>query len=241
MTESLTFTWHDAAGEARPSPTTRKKLDDWKQVIKDSDGSSEIVYCLDFLGDVIGDLQMEYDLILAESREPVAAVMEWRPASFPFYEVSERGDLRLLFKRSNRLAGTILKGSIKKGGYREYKIQLEGKGNLVYAHREVLLAFVGPPPTPSHQCAHWDGDPLNNHYSNLRWATAAENTADKVRHGRHMNGKRNFTEEQVLGMRAMWAAGNTYAQIRDVYTISKGNLSSIINRETWNHLPKEKE
>jgi hypothetical protein len=31
-------------------------------------------------------------------------------------------------------------------------------------------------------------------------------------------------------------AGKTYDQIRDVYTISKGNLSSIINRETWNHI-----
>jgi hypothetical protein len=30
MTESITFNWHDEAGEARPSPTTRKKLDEWK-------------------------------------------------------------------------------------------------------------------------------------------------------------------------------------------------------------------
>ena len=161
---------------------------------------------------------------------------EWRPASFPFYEVSECGDLRLLQNRSNRVAGTILKGTVKKSGHREYHVRVDGVEKHLSAHREVLFAFVGPPPTPDHQCAHWDGDPLNNHYSNLRWATAAENTADKVRHGRHMNGRRNFTEEQVLGMRAMRDAGKTYDQIRDVYTISKGNLSSIINRETWNHI-----
>jgi hypothetical protein len=34
-------------------------------------------------------------------------------------------------------------------------------------------------------------------------------------------------------MRAMRDAGKTYSQIREVYTISQGNLSSIINRETW--------
>jgi hypothetical protein len=160
---------------------------------------------------------------------------EWRPASLPYYEVSDRGDLRLLVNRSNRTAGMILKGTIKRG-YREYKILVEGKCIRATAHREVLLAFVGPPPTPSHQCAHWDGDPLNNHYTNLRWATPAENTADKVRHGRHMSGRRDFTEEQVLEIRALRDSGKSYAQIRETFPMSKGNLSSIINRKTWGHI-----
>jgi len=161
---------------------------------------------------------------------------EWRLASVPFYEVSEYGDLRLLVTRSNRIAGTILKGIITKGGYRQYSIRVEGRSVQVSSHREVLLAFVGPPPTPSHQCAHWDGDPSNNHYSNLRWATAAENTADKVRHGRHRNGHRRFTEEQVLEIRALRDSGKSYAQIREIFPVSKGNLSAIINRKTWDHL-----
>ena len=50
-------------------------------------------------------------------------VVEWRPSSSPYYEVSENGDMRLLVDRSNRLAGSILKGSVKKGGYRGYKIR----------------------------------------------------------------------------------------------------------------------
>jgi len=162
--------------------------------------------------------------------------MEWKPASVPLYEVSEYGDFRLLVNRSNLLAGKILKGRVTKSGHREFHIRVAGVGKHVSAHREVLFAFVGPPPTPDHQCAHWDGDPLNNHYSNLRWATAAENTADKIRHGRHMAGNRTFTKEQVLDMRSMRDAGKTYAQIREVYAISKGNLSAIINRETWNHI-----
>jgi hypothetical protein len=167
---------------------------------------------------------------------PRGNATEWRPASFPFYEVSEHGDLRLLVDRSNRLAGTILKGSVKKHGYREYKIWIDGKGIHIRAHREVLLAFIGLPPTPDHQCAHWDGNPLNNHYSNLRWATPAENAADKIRHGRHRNGNLKFSEEQVLEMRSMRADGKTYAQIRAVYSISKGNLSYMINRQTWQHI-----
>ena len=161
---------------------------------------------------------------------------EWRAASFPFYEVSEYGDLRLLVGRSNRPAGTILKGSVKPFGHREYRIWINGKAVHVSAHREVLFAFVGPPPTSSHQCAHWDGNPLNNHYSNLRWATAAENAADKVRHGRHRNGAREFTEEQVLEIRDMRDNGKSYREILDVHPMSKSNLSAIINRKTWAYI-----
>mgnify|MGYP003637280008 FL=1 len=72
MTESLTFTWHDVYEEALPSPTTRKKLDEWKQTIKNPEsGGVEYVYYLDFLGDVIHALQKEYDSILVASRESV--------------------------------------------------------------------------------------------------------------------------------------------------------------------------
>ena len=140
--------------------------------------------------------------------------MEWRGSIIPDYEVSECGDLRLLKNKSNLLAGKILKGRIGKGGYRIYKINIDGRGVTFYAHRLVLAAFLGPQPTPSHQSAHWAGDPINNHYTNLRWATPAENTADKVRHGRHMSGHRKFTAEEVLDMRALKNSGKSYSFFR---------------------------
>jgi len=161
--------------------------------------------------------------------------MEWRQSLHPYYEVSECGDMRLLVSRSNRVAGTVLRGRINRG-YREYKLNLGNHAKTYPAHRLVLFAFNGPPPTPEHQCAHWDGDPLNNHYTNLRWATAAENTADKVRHGNIYNGNRKMTKEQVLAIRAMREAGATYDTIRAEYPMTKSNLSSIINRQTWSHI-----
>ena len=162
--------------------------------------------------------------------------MEWRKSTVPNYEVSEMGDMRLLVNKNNKVAGTIIKGHVKKGGYRIYHIRVDGKTATVPAHREVLMAFIGPPPTEAHQCAHYDGDSTNNHFSNLRWATAAENTADKVRHGRHLEGHRRFSKEQVLEMRAMRERGKTFKQIREVFKISKGNLSAIINKKTWAYL-----
>ena len=166
----------------------------------------------------------------------VALEMEWRGSIIPDYEVSEYGDLRLLKNKSNLLAGKILKGRIGKGGYREYQLSVGGIRVHLYAHRLVLAAFIGLPPTPQHQCAHWDGDPTNNHYTNLRWATPGENSADRVRHGRHMKGHRKFTAEEVLDMRKLGDSGKSYSYIRQKYKVSKGNLSAIINRDTWKHI-----
>jgi hypothetical protein len=166
-------------------------------------------------------------------------MMEWRQSAHPMYEISENGRLRSTTSRSNRVAGTILRGTVKRGGYIEYKLQdhdQRGRGSSYTrwpAHQLVLLAFVGPRPTPQHQCAHWDGNPCNNHHSNLRWATAAENTADKVRHGNIYQGRRKYTTEQVLNMRAMREEGSKYSDIMDKHNISKGNLSAILNRQTW--------
>ena len=166
--------------------------------------------------------------------------MEWRQSEHPMYDVSEYGGLRLKVSRANRCAGTILNGSVKqRGGYIEYKLQnhdQHGRGSSYTrwsAHQLVLFAFVGPKPTPNHQCAHWDGNPRNNHYTNLRWATPAENTADKIRHGNIFNGNRQYTTEQVRDMRGMRERGAKYADIIAKYGVSKGNLSAIINRQIW--------
>lgn len=53
-----------------------------------------------------------------------------------------------------------------------------------YVHRLVLETFIGPPPPGKPYALHYDGDPENNHLSNLRWGSPSENTHDKVRHGR---------------------------------------------------------
>ena len=167
--------------------------------------------------------------------------MEWRKSIHEMYEVSECGNMRVLLPRYKLPVGTVLRGSIN-GGYRVYRLQAPGVGNRaskrkVYtAHRLVLFAFVGPPPSNNHQCAHWDGDRLNNHYTNLRWATPAENTADKARHGNLYSGNRKLSGEDVLAIRGLRDGGATYDSIRAVFNISKGNLSAIINRKTWRHI-----
>ena len=81
--------------------------------------------------------------------------------------------------RHHRANAPILKGYVDADGYR--RLRLDGRERRV--HRLVCEAFNGAPPAGT-ECAHRDGNPLNNNASNLRWATYAENVADTIKLGR---------------------------------------------------------
>lgn len=82
---------------------------------------------------------------------------------------------------------TILSAHLSGGGrgrrYKTVTLKRRGKKSHRYVHRLVCAAFHGPPPKGKRQVAHWDGDAGNNRVDNLRWASVAENVADKIRHG----------------------------------------------------------
>ncbi|WP_170790783.1 HNH endonuclease [Ruegeria lacuscaerulensis] len=96
----------------------------------------------------------------------------------PGYRVSNTGKIC-------NVKGEPLKLQVKKEGYLTVMIgsrtDRTRKRRLV--NRIVCEAFHGPPPSPKHQAAHNNGDPSDNRAENLRWATPAENTRDKYRHG----------------------------------------------------------
>src|SRR3546814_16009402 len=61
-----------------------------------------------------------------------------------------------------------------------------------------MEAFVGPRPDGM-EVAHNDGDPLNNRLENLRYATPAENTDDKLKHGTLLRGNAVGTAKLTVG------------------------------------------
>lgn len=86
----------------------------------------------------------------------------WLPVvDCPGYEISNYGRLRSV--KNYR----ILKGGKTKEGYIKHFIA----GKHKKAHALVLEAFVGPRP-PKNDACHNDGNPKNNHVSNLRWGTS---------------------------------------------------------------------
>lgn len=109
------------------------------------------------------------------------------------YEVSDHGRVR-------SLGGTGLHGKPKStrlrkltpkdSGHLQVDLWRDNSRRMRKVHQLVLEAFIGPRPGHGYDGCHWDGDPANNHVSNLRWDTKLGNAADTRRHGTHNNTKR---------------------------------------------------
>ncbi|SDL15955.1 HNH endonuclease [Arthrobacter sp. ok362] len=105
---------------------------------------------------------------------------EWRATAYDGYFVSSFGRVR-------GRRGRILKPILKETGSGGYWVVACGAGNQRAIHTLVCAAWHGEQPVGK-EVAHQDGDHLNNVPGNLRWATRAENMADKVKHGRASGG-----------------------------------------------------
>lgn len=120
-------------------------------------------------------------------------------------------------------------------------ITQDGEPKLYYAHRLILLAFVGPCPDGM-ECCHNDGNPENNRLDNLRWDTPKGNMADRTKHGRTLTGSRSsnakLTEVQVAAIRREYVPGKVgYTTLARKYGVSKILIRKIVGREIWAHTP----
>jgi hypothetical protein len=160
---------------------------------------------------------------------------EWRVVTrFPNYEVSERGAVRTRFKTATRSAGRVLKGSIK-FGYQRYDLWHGDRQHCVGAHGLVCEAWHGPAPSSEHVPAHWDGDRLNNHFDNLRWATPRENAQDKIRHGRSLRGEDNphakLSNADVIAIRSsITGRRGEQKELAERYGVSEGRISILVHQ-----------
>jgi len=113
------------------------------------------------------------------------------------------------------------------------------KMKLCKVHRLVLFAFVGPPNKGNESC-HNDGNPSNNHLSNLRWDTPQNNQRDRVRHGTSNRGERCGTSKLTLKeVRAILTAlekGVKQQELADKYQVRQSQISRIKSGIRWAHL-----
>jgi hypothetical protein len=124
------------------------------------------------------------------------------------------------------------------GSYRAVKITLKvgRKSAKFYVAPLVLSAFAGPKPEGMEAC-HENGDGLNNHLSNLRWDTHANNVADMGRHGTVQFGAANrsskLNEESVRSLRRDYKAGVKSKDLALKYGISPSHADAVAKGKDW--------
>lgn len=97
----------------------------------------------------------------------------------------------------------------------------------VRVHRCVLLAFIGPAPTPRHRVAHNDGNKANNALWNLEWKLPEANEADKKLHGTApRGGAQRMPSPQVIGrIRARVGRGESYTRVARAFRLHRSSVS----------------
>ena len=168
-------------------------------------------------------------------------MIEWRGIpGYAGYEASSDGRVRRIRECLNGWRPRELTGYIALTGYRTLGLMIDGRKMTVHVHRLVTIAFHGPPPTPAHEVAHSDGDPLNNRIDNLRWATRAENAADRRRHGRDsfgaVHGMSKLTDDHVRHIFRLACAGVGQRDIADRFGVHQATVHRIYAGKGWKHL-----
>lgn len=159
--------------------------------------------------------------------------------SFPFYQASSIGRVRRdpSHPTNKGPKPEVLAATIGKHGYVVYRLKRGERWVCPQGHVLVCEAFHGPKPSPKHEVAHGDGVRSNNRPSNLRWATRAENHADKKIHGTNREGEAipwaKLRESDIPVIRDRLANHESMRKIADDYGVSEGAINGIRIGRNW--------
>lgn len=165
---------------------------------------------------------------------------EWRevPGSDGWYEVSDLGRVRSWYLAGHsgvrREVPLIRRAHAKDTGHLVLTMKtLDPPHRSV--HSLVAEAFIGPRPEGT-EVRHLDGNPCNNHRSNLCYGTRAENIEDRYLHGGGTAGENygatKLTDQQVEEIRHLASRGELFQyQIAAMYGVSQTCVSLIHRRE----------
>lgn len=125
-------------------------------------------------------------------------------------------------------------------GYSVYVLyDAKGRRHTFSAQRLVLLAHVGPAPSPRHDAAHQNGHRWDNRPTNLRWLTRAENLADRTRHGTTGRKSHHATIVTEAMVRDILASDDHTIDLADRHQITAGMVRSIRRGSTYLHFASD--
>lgn len=163
----------------------------------------------------------------------------WLPISYALgYEVSDAGRVRRTLPGRKTYPGKVLRLKFHHHGYPRVGLTINGLKVNFEVHRLVADAFHAGSKFDGAEVAHNDGNPKNAHASNLRWATHADNEADKRRHGTTAAGERNgaakLTAADVALIRDPARSGSAN-EAAAKFGISWGTVYRLRRGQGWRH------
>lgn len=124
--------------------------------------------------------------------------------------------------------------------YLSFSVWRNGKSLSVLVNRAVALAWVDAAPAAGLVAAHLDGNPANNHASNIAWVSVLENVSHKKLHGTELIGIKNhqakMTDEKVLEMRRLHRQGISGRKLAARFGMSGTATRHILAGRRWVHV-----
>jgi hypothetical protein len=157
--------------------------------------------------------------------------MKWKTYKYHYrtFEVNEKGQVR-------NEAGTIIKGTLHKNGFRVLNLRLMGLGEQkisrgLILHRIVAECWVENPESKPF-VIHKDGNLLNNKAKNLEWATPTEKLDHQKRLGRYGSAKLD-TKEVLKIKRLLVKNKKPVSEIARDFQVSHTQIHRIKKGVNW--------
>tara|TARA_Y100000310_G_C20704371_1_gene833798 strand:+ start:22935 stop:23381 length:447 start_codon:yes stop_codon:yes gene_type:complete len=148
-------------------------------------------------------------------------VIEFRDGYF----VNELGSIYSSKARNGSLRE--LKGKVRRSGYREVLVTVNGVREYLLVHRVVAQAFIENPKN-KRTVNHIDGNKLNNNAANLEWATDSEN----LKHARDSGLLKTCKITMDIAEKIRSEKG-TLLELSKKYGISKTQVGYIKQGKRW--------
>ena len=159
------------------------------------------------------------------------------------YQIREDGAVRskdmVVGAKAGKTAvrkGRVLKPVVKDSGYLCVTLSNGIDRPQVAIHRLVARAFLGECPIGLH-VLHNDGNKINNHYTNLRYGTPADNHADTLLHGHRPMGSSHpmakLKEKEVIFIRE---SDESNAELAVKFNVCREHIHAIRKKRIWKHV-----
>lgn len=167
-------------------------------------------------------------------------MLQWKPVIGyeGLYEVSNTGMIRSLPRKMTK--GRILSQSWR-GRYLCVDLSKDGYRKSFNVARVVAVAWC-PNPHNKPQVNHKNAIRGSNHYKNLEWMTAKENTEHAIRSGLRTirrgedAGQSKLIDLQVKEIYRMGKIGMRTREIAEHFNVSHQTISDILRGKKWKHL-----